>query len=200
MAVHLRRDSDGVTHQVMAQQQASTCGVASIWMARCIAKRTSFNESEWALAWRTYHRAVAGMDRWPAVPAPMSLDPRAHGPDVDTFGDMASNGGLIASEMTLALKADGVHVVQVTPYDPVATVLDPGRIGEGRPAIIGVGWYDGGDFLGGHAVVAARRTQSGRIVYLDPAGGVLIEGGRGPRYEAPYSSSGRIDQIIYIAG
>lgn len=199
MSLHIRRDSDGVIHQVMEQQQAASCGVASIWMARCIAKRATFSEGEWSLAWRVYHRAVRRMDRLPAVPAPMTLNPDMHGSGIETFGDTMSNAGLLMSEVTTALKADGVSVHHVTLANPHSTVIDANRIGEGWPAIALVGWFNGTTRIAGHFVVAARRTQAGRIVYLDPAGGRLVEGSAGPGYDAPYSSLGRFEQIAYLS-
>jgi hypothetical protein len=46
MTIHHRTDSDGVEHQIWAQQQANSCGIASLWMVPCLAAGQTISESE----------------------------------------------------------------------------------------------------------------------------------------------------------
>ncbi len=194
MGIFLRTDSDNVTHQVWAQEQASSCAVASIWMARTIAKQMTFNESEWALAWRMYGQVVQGMFLVSEPPPPMSLHPGAHQNDQDTFGNMFSRQGTFMRQVAATLRTDGLTITQQTGFSP-GTAVVPGWLSDTRPAIILLGWYDGDRRRGGHFIVAARVTLSGRVVYLDPARGQLREMGVGPQYQA----TGRFEQVIYIS-
>jgi hypothetical protein len=57
----MRQDSVKHTYQIWAQDQAQSCAVASIWMARSQARQQSFAETEWDLAWRFYQQTVIGM-------------------------------------------------------------------------------------------------------------------------------------------
>ena len=70
MTVSLATDSEGNTYQIWAQRQANSCAVASIWMARGIARQMSIDESEWELAHRMYYAAVAGMSVEGGPPPP----------------------------------------------------------------------------------------------------------------------------------
>ncbi len=194
MALVFRQDSDNVTHSIMQQQQRSSCAVASIWMARCIAKRMSFAEGEWGLAWRLYSHVVRGMVEAPAAPAPMTFNPDMHGSDASSFGNMFSNYGTSMDEVVAMLRRDAVKVDHLTPYQ-VGTALQPARITDFKPALVLLGWYNGNLREGGHFIVAARRTRAGRIVYLDPGNASLTEGGPGPGYQ----STGRFEQIAYLA-
>src|SRR5215831_13859620 len=58
MTVVFRNDSDNYTHEIWAQEQNSSCAVASIWMARNQAKQMSIDEGEWALACHIFRRVV----------------------------------------------------------------------------------------------------------------------------------------------
>ncbi|MGD7036181.1 hypothetical protein [Methylotuvimicrobium buryatense] len=194
MSIYLRDDSDNIVHQVMAQQQASSCAVASIWMARNQAKQMTIDESEWALAWSMYHRVVQDAGFIPEAPAPMSLDPSAHSNDQNTFGNMFSRMGTFMDQVAQALRNDGLRVTFKTRFSPGITV-DAWRLSDTTPAIILLGWYNGARRNGGHFIVASRRTSRGHIVYLDPWEGQLRELGIGPQY----LSTGRFEQVIYIS-
>lgn len=194
MTIHFRADSDNVTHQVWAQRQASSCAVASIWMARNQAKQMTDSEGEWALAWRLYNQVVQGMDFVPDPPAPMSFHPGAHQNDRSTFGNMFSIAGTLMRHVSQALRNDHLRVTHTTSFSPGTTVT-ASRLSDTTPAIVLLGWYSGGRRNGGHFIVASRRTRSGRIVYLDPWGGRLRELGIGPQYQ----TTGRFEQIIYIS-
>ena len=52
----------------------------------------------------------------------------------------------------------------------------------------------GGSRDGGHFVVAARRSNSAQIVFLDPWGGVLREVSNTSRYPG----NGMIEEILYV--
>jgi len=194
MSINYRNDSDGVTHQVWAQQQANSCAVASIWMARNQAFQMTFAEDEWALAWRVYGQVVQGMDFVPQAPAPMSLDPRAHQGNQNTFQNMFARFGTFMGQVALAIKNDGLKVNHLTNFSPGRTV-DASRLSDTNPAIVLLGWYNGSNRNGGHFIVASRRTRAGQIVYLDPWEGQLREMGAGPQYQ----STGRFEQILYLS-
>ncbi len=193
MTIYYRTDSDGVVHQVWAQRQAASCAVASIWMARNKAKRMTFAETEWALAWRLYHKVVKGYMFAPSPSAPMTFDPGAHQPNQQTMGNMFSRFGTFMGQVAQLLRTDGLRVT-TTPWSPGIKLLSH-AISDTTPAIVLLGWYRGAHREAGHFIVAARRTQSGKIVYLDPWGGVLRELGVGPSYPP----NGRFEQIAYIS-
>ncbi len=194
MSIIYRDDSDGMTHQVWAQRQASSCAVASIWMARNQAFQMTFAEEEWGLAWRMYGQVVQGMNLVPQAPAPMTFDPRAHQNDQNTFGNMFANAGTFMGQVAQAVKNDGLKVNQMTGFLP-GTTVDASKLSDTNPAIVLLGWYNGATRNGGHFIVASRRTRLGQIVYLDPWEGQLRELGTGPQYQA----TGRFEQIIYLS-
>ena len=194
MSIIYRVDSDGVTHQVWAQQQANSCAVASIWMARNQALQMTAAEDEWALAWRVYGQVVQGMNFVPHPPAPMSLNPRAHQNNQNTFQNMFASFGTFMGQVAQAIRNDGLKVDHLTSFSPGSTV-DTSRLSDTKPAIVLLGWYNGNNRNGGHFIVASRRTQSGQIVYLDPWQGQLRELGMGPQYQ----STGRFEQILYLS-
>ena len=194
MTIHFRTDSDNLTHQVWEQQQASSCAVASIWMARNQAKQMTVNESEWDLAWRIYQQVVQSSDFVPEAPAPMSFNPGSHQNDQNSFGNMFSRMGTFMNQVAQALRNDGLRITHQTSFSPGSTV-DPARLSDSTPAIVLLGWYNGTTRNGGHFIVASRRTRTGKIVYLDPWRGQLRELGIGPVYQ----TTGRFEQIIYIS-
>lgn len=193
MSIVFANDSDGYTHQVWAQRQANSCAVASIWMARNQAKQMTFSEGEWELAWRIYGQVVQGMVLIPAPPAPMSLDPGSHPANQSTFENMFASAGTFMGQVASALRNEGL-TVSTTSFSPGSTV-DPSRLSDTTPAIVLLGWYSGTTRNGGHFIVASRVTGSGKVVYLDPWGGVLREMGVGPGYQG----SGRFEQMAYIS-
>jgi NAD(P)-dependent dehydrogenase (short-subunit alcohol dehydrogenase family) len=48
--INIETDSHGRTYEIWKQDQMNSCGVASAWMARGIARQMSFMEEEWDLA------------------------------------------------------------------------------------------------------------------------------------------------------
>lgn len=198
MTIFFRNDSDNITHQVWAQEQPDSCAIASIWMARNQAKQMTFKESEWALAWRTYHTVIRNQNIYPAPPPPMSLDPIAFQHDgvsnQGSFGDTFARDGSYMPQVSQALRNDGLRIKHATKWSPGATV-SPAFLSNTSPAIVLLGWYRGKQRHGGHFIVASRKTRSGRIVYLDPWHGQLRELGVGPAYQ----QSGKFEQIIYIS-
>jgi len=194
MTINYRNDSDGVTHQVWAQRQAASCAVASIWMARNQAKQMTFAEAEWALAWRLYHQVVQGALLVPEAPAPMSFAPGAHQNNQSTFGNMFSQHGTFMDQVAKALTNDGLTVTFKTSFAP-GTRVTASRLSDTTPAIVLLGWYSGSTRNGGHFIVASRAATDGKIVYLDPWGGVLRELGTGPQYQG----TGRFEQVVYIS-
>ena len=194
MSIIYRDDSDKMVHQVWAQQQANSCAVASIWMARNQAFQMTFAEDEWALAWRMYGQVVQGMDFVPQAPAGMTLDPRAHQPNQNTFQNMFASAGTFMGQVAQAIRNDGLKVTHLTGFSP-GTTIAPSRLSDTNPAIVLLGWYNGNTRNGGHFIVASRQTRSGQIVYLDPWEGQLRELGTGPQYQ----STGRFEQILYLS-
>lgn len=194
MSINYRDDSDGYTHQVWAQRQANSCAVASIWMARNQALQMTVNESEWSLAWRMYHRVVRGMALAPEAPGPMSLSQAHHQSDQKTFGNMFANFGTYMNQVAQALKVDKLKVVKQTLFKR-GTAVDQSLLSDTTPAIVLLGWYSGVKRGGGHFIVASRKTRTGKVVFLDPWGGVLRELGPGPKYGA----NGEFEQVIYIS-
>lgn len=194
MTIVMRSDSDQYVHQVWAQEQAKSCAVASIWMARNQARQMTVNEGEWALAWRIYGQVVQGMALIPKPPAPMSLNPSAFPSNQNTFQNMFASFGTYMGQVARALTQDGLRVTFKTPFSP-GTAVDPGRLSDTTPGIVLLGWYNGAQRNGGHFIVASRRTRGGQIVYLDPWQGQLKELGCGPAYPG----GGRFEQVLYIS-
>ncbi len=194
MSIIYRDDSDRLTHQVWAQQQASSCAIASIWMARNQALQMTFAEEEWNLAWRMYGQVVQGMVFVPQAPAPVCFDPRAHQNNQNTFGNMFANAGTFMGQVAQTLRNDGLTVNHLTSFSPGSTV-DASRLSDTNPAIVLLGWYNGNTRNGGHFIVASRQVRSGRIVYLDPWEGQLRELGPGPLYQ----TTGKFEQILYLS-
>lgn len=194
MTMFMLSDSDQCVHQVWAQEQASSCAVASIWMARNQARQMTVNEGEWALAWRIYGQVVQGMALVSAPPAPMSLRPASFPRNQDTFQNMFASAGTYMNQVARALTNDGLRVTFKTRFSP-GTAVDPRRLSDTTPAIVLLGWYTGDKRAGGHFIVASRRTRTGQIVYLDPGQGQLHELGPGPAYPG----GGKFEQVVYIS-
>ena len=193
MPINLLSDSDQYVHQVWAQEQANSCAVASIWMARGQARQMSFNQEEWALAWQIYGRVVQGMLLVPSPPAPMTFDPRSHPADQSSFGNMFASFGTYMDQVAQAMTNEGL-VTSKTPFS-AGTAVVPSRLSETTPAIILLGWYSGATRNGGHFIVASRVTSTGKVVYLDPWQGQLRELGPGPAYPG----GGQFEQVLYVS-
>ncbi len=189
MAIVYKDDSDRFTHQIWAQEQAASCAVASIWMARNLARQMTFAEDEWSLAWNIYSQVVQQMPLMPA-PGAVCFDPRAYRNDQNSMGDMFSRFGTYMSQVAQKLNNDGLK----TSVTSGPTVIKS-RLADDKPAIVLLGWYNGTTRNGGHFIVASRVTRAGTIVYLDPWEGKLVEMGAGPNYQ----QTGRFEQICYIS-
>jgi hypothetical protein len=194
MPIVMRSDSDQYVHQVWAQEQANSCAVASIWMARNQALQMTVNQEEWALAWQMYSQVVQGMALAPQPPAPMSLNPAAFPSNQNTFQNMFASFGTYMDQVARALTNDGLRVTSKTSFLP-GTMIETRKLSDTTPAIVLLGWYSGGTRNGGHFIVASRVTRSGRVVFLDPWQGQLNELGTGP----DYPGGGRFEQAVYIS-
>ena len=196
MPVVLRTDSDNYAHQVWAQEQANSCAVASIWMARNQARQMTVNESEWALAWRIYGTVVQGLPQAfvPSPPAAMSLNPASFPSNQATFQNMFASFGTFMGQVAEALGKDGLRVTFKTTFSP-GTAVDTSRLSDTTPAIVLLGWYNGATRNGGHFIVASRPVRNRKVVFLDPWQGQLNELGAGP----VYPGGGRFEQVVYIS-
>jgi hypothetical protein len=197
MTVISRSDSDGNIYDVWAQEQANSCAVASIWMARNQAFQMTINEQEWDLAWRMYGQVVQQLKLIPSPPAPVSLDPTKFPADQNSFQDMFASAGTFMNQVTQKLILDGLRVTSTTGWSsPGAAVVDTRKLSETTPAIVLLGWYGGSTTRsGGHFIVASRVTTSGKVVYLNPWEGRLHELGAGPTFPG----GGLFEQIAYIS-
>lgn len=193
--IRLERDSHGRTCQICQQQQTDSCGVASVWMARGIARQASFAEEESDLAVRMYRGAVAAsLGRIGHIPsAPMTFDSRAHSADQNSMGNTFSRHGLFCNQIAAALQSEGLRVEHTVLHGNPPRVQH-NKIAFNKPAIAAVYW-DGG---GGHAVVVGRCTHH-EVSFLDPWNGHVNQQRNDGRYRAPYGGQGQIGEIIYIS-
>lgn len=193
MTIVFKTDSDNYVHQVWAQEQAASCAVASIWMARNQAKQMTVNETEWPLAWHIFRRVVMqiplALDT-ARMPAGRTFDPSQYQNNQATMGNMFSNFGTYMPQVAQALANEGLKTF-ISPL----SVVQPSILSDTKPAIILLGWYNGTKRVGGHFIVASRVTKAGKIVYLDPWGGQLSEMGIGPNYQG----TGRFEKIVYVS-
>ena len=201
MSISVQDDSDGHTWQIWAQQQANSCTIASIWMARGIAMQTTFEESEWELAYRTYHAAVVGFcpeGGPPPIAAPQTLNHRAFPRDQSSMESTIATSGVFGGQVVDMLRHEGFTVASKGPGG-----IDPRLLGHAKPGLAFVEWRDDatGASRGGHCIVAARQTSTSQIVFLDPAGGRLRElpnNGRIPHSNR--SLTGHIFGSVYLTG
>lgn len=198
--INIERDSHGRVYQIWKQDQMNSCGVASTWMARGIAKRMSFAEEEWDLAQRMYRTAVAnalGTLGAPSVSSsssgPMTLNPSAFGNNQGSFGATFANFGLYAGQVAAALRSEGLRVQHV-PLNGRARTILPDKIAIDRPAIALVYWNGGG----GHFIVAGRCTHRS-VSWLDPWDGHVNEQPNNGAYNAAYGSAGLVGEVIYLS-
>ena len=193
--INIETDSHGRTYQIWKQNQMNSCGVASVWMARGIARQMSFREEEWDLAQRVYRNAVnnALAPLGVAASGPMSLNPSSFANDQSSMASTIANVGFFAAQLAQAIKAEGLRVEHVgwtgRPHRIVAN-----KISINKPAIALVVWNGGG----GHFVVVGRCT-SGRVSYLDPWDGHVNEEPNVGQYRARYGGRGFIGEVIYIS-
>lgn len=202
MTIVYQQDSRRNTYQIWAQEQANSCAVASIWMARCQARQMTFAEDEWELAWRLYQHAVVGIP-WglassaSAPTGPLCIDPSAHTADQSSFYNMFGSFGTFAGQVAKVLRSEGLKVTHLE-NSGTAQTLSTTKLSQRSPAIVLVGWYrnQNGQNVrtGGHFVVAADNIGN-QIVYLDPWGGQLNEFANNARYK----TNGLIEEVIYLA-
>lgn len=193
--VRLERDSHGRTYQIWQQQQANSCGVASVWMARGIARQASFAEEEWDLAVRMYMGAVAGAlgSLGASASGPVSFNPDAYAPNQSTMANTFASFGLYSAQVATALRNEGLRT-ELTTLSGSPPKISHNKIAFNKPAIVLVGWTGGG----GHFVVVGRCT-SGQVSFLDPWDGRVNELPNNGRYRARYGGEGAILEIIYIS-
>lgn len=195
--INIESDSHGRTYQIWKQDQMNSCGVASVWMARGIARRMSFAEDEWSLAQRLYRSAVQGALAPLGSPSPggMSLDPRAFPRDQSSVHSTIARFGLYATQVAAALRAERLKVEHLgIRADGNPRSIVPNRIAIDRPAIVLVYWNTGG----GHFVVVGRCTANS-VSFLDPWNGRVNEQRNDGVYNPPYSNIGLIGEVIYIS-
>ena len=174
----------------------NSCGVASVWMARGIARRMSFAEEEWDLAQRLYRGAVQSALAPLGVSAsgPMSLDPRAFPSDQSSMASTIANFGFFAAQLAGGIRAEGLHAQhQGIRADGNARTIEHNKIAIDKPAIVLVYWNGGG----GHFVVVGRCTRNA-VSFLDPWDGRVNEQGNNGVYNPRYSNIGLIGEVIYV--
>lgn len=193
--ITIENDSHGRTYQIWKQNQMNSCGVASVWMARGIARQMSFREEEWDLAQRLYRTAVnnALAPLGVAAGGPMSLDPRAFPQDQSSMASTLANFGFYADQLAAALRAERLRVEHVG-WTGNAHRIVPNKIAINKPAIALVAWNNGG----GHFVVVGRCTSSS-VSFLDPWDGRVNEERNDGLYRARYGNRGFIGEVLYIS-
>jgi hypothetical protein len=193
--INIERDSHGRTYQIWKQDQMNSCGVASAWMARGIARQMSYAEGEWELAQRLYRSAVQNAFARLGVSAdgPMTLDPRAFPRDQSSMASTVANFGFFASQLATALGAEGLDVDHIGNNGQPRRIRAH-RIAINKPAIVLVYWNGGG----GHFVVVGRCTDRAAS-FLDPWDGHVNEQYNNGSYNAPYNNQGLIGEVIYLS-
>ncbi len=193
--INIEHDSHGRTYQIWKQDQMNSCGVASAWMARGIARQMSFAEEEWDLAQRLYRNAVnnalAPLGVSPS--GPMCLNPSSVPRDQSSMASTIANFGFYAGQLAAALRAEQLRVEHVGSTGH-AHRIQAHKIAIDRPGIVLVFWTGGG----GHFVVVGRCTPHA-VSYLDPWDGHVNEQYNTGRYTAPYGGEGIIGEILYIS-
>lgn len=195
--INIETDSHGRTYQIWKQDQMNSCGVASAWMARGIARRMSYAEEEWDLAQRLYRSAVQNALAPLGVSAagPMSLDPRAFPRDQSSMASTLANFGFFAAQLAGALRAEGLRVEHLgINRTGTSRTIQANKIAIDKPAIALVYWNRGG----GHFVVVGRCTGHS-VSFLDPWDGRVNEQGNNGRYNARYGNQGLIGEVIYVS-
>jgi hypothetical protein len=192
--INIETDSHGRTYEIWKQDQMNSCGVASAWMARGIARQASFMEEEWDLAQRVYRAAVNNALAPLGVPSggPMCLDPGAFPQDQSSMASTIANFGFYAAQLATAMRAEGLTAEHVS-NNGHSRRITPDKISISKPAIALVYWNGGG----GHFIVAGRCTHSA-VSFLDPWDGHINEEPNDGRYRARYGGRGLIGEIIYL--
>jgi len=193
--INIERDSHGRTYQIWKQDQANSCGVASIWMARGIARQASFAEEEWDLAQRVYSGAVASALSAVQAPSsgPMSLNPAAFASNQSSMQNTFASFGLYMGQVARALRNEGLRAESTSLSGNPPRIADH-RISLTKPAIVLISW----DGSGGHFVVVGRCT-SQQVSFLDPWDGRVNEQPNNGEYTARYGGHGTIVAIVYVS-
>jgi hypothetical protein len=192
--ISIERDSHGRTYQIWKQAQMNSCGVASAWMARGIARQMSINEDEWDLAIRIYQTAIGGVLGSLGISGgPQSLNPDAFANDQSSMASTFANFGMYSSQLASALRSEGL-TVEYNGGDGTGQKIAHNKIAINKPAIVLIYWNGGG----GHFVVVGRATQ-GAVSYLDPWDGRVNEQSNNGKYNARYGDKGIIGEILYIS-
>lgn len=192
MTVSIETDSDNTSFEVWKQEQASSCGVASIWMARGLVKEICLEEGEWELARRVYYGAVRGMmaaaggDRFPVC-----YNPAAFQNNQTSMGATFANFGLFSSQVATGLQSEGLHANVIA-----ATTINTLNLGPRKAAIAFVRWRPANS--GAHFVCAARQASNGKIVFLDPWDGKVNEQFNNGVYNARYGGVGDIAFVVNV--
>ena len=192
--ISIERDGSGRTYQIWKQNQMNSCGIACMWMARGIARQTSFAEEEWNLAVRLFGAAVGSTTARLGVSAtgPMSLNPRAFSNDQSSMAAAVANFGFNGNQLAAALRVDGLRV-ETNGLD--GSHITAHKIAYNRPGIALVLWSPG---PGGHFVVVGRCTHRA-VSFLDPWDGHINEQYNNGQYTAPYGRSGQIAFVLNIS-
>ena len=192
--INIETDSHGRIYQIWKQDQMNSCGVASAWMARGIARQASFAEEEWDMAQRLYRNAISNALAPLGVSAsgPVCLDPSAFPQDQSSMASTLANFGFYAAQLATAMRAEGLTAEHVA-NNGHSRRITPNKISITKPAIALVYWNGGG----GHFVVVGRCTHSA-VSFLDPWNGHINEEPNDGRYRARYGSQGLIGEIIYL--
>lgn len=193
--INLEQDSHGRTYQIWQQQQANSCGVASIWMARGIARQLSFGEEEWDLAVRVFQGAVGGAlaALGASASGPVTFNPDSYDANQATMANTFASFGLYCGQVATALRNEGLRA-ELTSLTGTPPKIQHDKIAFNKPAIVLVAW----DTRGGHFVVVGRCTQN-EVSFLDPWNGHVNQQRNDGRYRAPYGGQGSIANIIYIS-
>lgn len=193
--INVERDGSGRTYQIWKQNQMNSCGIACMWMARGIARQTSFSEEEWGLAIRIFGAAVgsAAAQLGASAAGPMSLNPQAFSHNQSSMAAAVANVGFHVSQLAAALRTDGLQVTAHGLGHNGHIIAH--KIAYNRPGIALVQWRPG---PGGHFVVVGRCTQRSAS-YLDPWDGYVNEQFNTGQYSAPYGLSGRIVAVLNIS-
>jgi len=199
--INIETGAGGRVYQIWKQQQASSCGVASCWMARSIARQMSFAEDEWDLAVRMFQGAVnSSLAAARTVPGgPMTVDPRAYPNATENqitsdFSTLISVGGLTDSELGRALQNEGLRT-ETRSGQGCRVIHD--KIAIDKPAISHIVWDSVGNAPGGgHYVVVGRCTRR-HVTFLDPWTGHVAENPNNGRFRGG-SGTGTIVANIYV--
>lgn len=201
--INIETGRGGRVYQIWKQQQASSCGVASCWMARGIARQMSFAEEEWDLAVRMFMGAVnSSLSAANSIPGgPMTVDPSAYPNATEAqitsdFSTLISVGGLTDSELSRALRNEGLQAQRFSNGGQPCRVIH-NKIAYNKPAISHIVWDSVGNAPGGgHFVVVGRCTRR-HVTFLDPWTGHVVEQTNNGRFSGQ-SGTGTVVANIYV--